>query len=188
MKSKIALLCILGAASVNALACYTVYDRSNNVVYNAQTPPVDMRLHVGDTVPRAFPGGHMVFDAAATNCPAVQSANLAESAPRRQAGASASPLLTDRAVVAALQVPHRTLGNVAVVPASIAKDVQFSTMSVVASDTRSSAPAPAFASARPMLSTQVMGAGPAYAPMPTVDSPASPPAKISYHGKTIIQR
>ena len=71
MKLKLALVCAIGLASVNAMACYTVYDRNNNVVYNAQTPPVDMTRPLHETLPAAFPGGHMVFGAGA-DCPREQ--------------------------------------------------------------------------------------------------------------------
>jgi hypothetical protein len=67
---------LLAVASVNAVACYTVYDRNNQVVYNAQTAPVDMRYQIHETLPRVFPGGHLVFDDS-TDCPVAQ-----ERAPR----------------------------------------------------------------------------------------------------------
>lgn len=44
-----------------AFACFTVYNRSNQVVYNAQTPPVDMRYQIHEVLPAVYPGGHMVF-------------------------------------------------------------------------------------------------------------------------------
>ncbi len=67
------LLCSVACAvtALPALACFTVYDRANRVVYNAQTPPVDMRYPIHQTLPRVFPGGHMVFGDS-TDCPANQ--------------------------------------------------------------------------------------------------------------------
>lgn len=62
---------LFAAASLQALACYTVYDRNNRVIYNAQTAPVDMRLQIHETLPRVFPGGHMVFGNS-TDCPITQ--------------------------------------------------------------------------------------------------------------------
>ncbi len=62
---------LLACASLNALACYTVYDRNNLIVYNAQTAPVDMRLQIHETLPRVFPGAHLVFDDS-TDCPITQ--------------------------------------------------------------------------------------------------------------------
>lgn len=67
---------LFAAASLNAAACYTVYDRNNRIVYNAQTAPIDMRLQIHETLPRVFPGAHMVFDDS-TDCPITQ-----ERAPR----------------------------------------------------------------------------------------------------------
>jgi hypothetical protein len=101
---KIALLCAIGLASVNAMACYTVYDRNNNVVYNAQTPPVDMSRPIHETVPVAFPGGTMVFGSG-TDCPRDMPARVAAPA----APSKPSPLLTDRRTAAALNVPHTIL-------------------------------------------------------------------------------
>ena len=68
MKLKLAVLCAMGLASVNAMACYTVYDRNNNMVYNSQTPPVDMRRQLHETVPIRFPGSTMIFGSG-TDCP-----------------------------------------------------------------------------------------------------------------------
>ncbi|MGE0329862.1 MAG: hypothetical protein AB7P37_04135 [Ramlibacter sp.] len=77
MNLKSCACCALFAvASVNAAACYTVYDRNNRVVYNAQTAPVDMRYQIHETLPRVFPGAHMVFGDSA-DCPITQ-----ERAPR----------------------------------------------------------------------------------------------------------
>ena len=66
---KCLLLCsLLGSASLQAeAACYTVFDRSNRVVYHDATAPVDMERPFHETVPLRFPGGHMVFSDAA--CP-----------------------------------------------------------------------------------------------------------------------
>jgi hypothetical protein len=72
---KLALLCSLGITAGQALACYTVYDRGNSIVYNAQTPPVDMSLPLHQTLPQRFPGGHLVFGAG-TDCPLVQPQTL----------------------------------------------------------------------------------------------------------------
>lgn len=104
MKLKLALVCAIGLASVNAMACYTVYDLNNNVVYNAQTPPVDMSRPIHETVPMAFPGGSMVFGSG-TDCPRDMPARLAAPA----APDKPSPMLTDRRTAAALNVPHTIL-------------------------------------------------------------------------------
>lgn len=70
MKFKCVLFCICAATSVNALACFTVYDRANRVLYHAQQPPVDMRYQIHQTLPGVFPGGHMVFDDG-NDCPRI---------------------------------------------------------------------------------------------------------------------
>jgi hypothetical protein len=80
MKLKLALLCAIGLASANAMACYTVYDSANQVVYNAQTAPVDMSRPLHETVPVAFPGGTMVFDLG-TDCPREAPARLVAASP-----------------------------------------------------------------------------------------------------------
>lgn len=55
------LACATGSLQA-AAQCYTVYDQSNRVVYHAAQSPVDMSRPLSETVPQAFPGGHMVFD------------------------------------------------------------------------------------------------------------------------------
>ena len=57
--------------SGQALACYTVYNSANQVVYQAQAAPVDMRYQLHQTLPAVFPGGHMVFSITDTSCPLV---------------------------------------------------------------------------------------------------------------------
>ena len=137
MKLKLALLCTLGLASVNAMAtCYTVYDRSNQVVYNAQTPPVDMSRPLHETLPVVFPGGHMVFGTG-VDCPreGPSRVSLTPVSPSR-----ASPLLTDRRTAAAFNLPHTVLpSGVALVNNPQAQDVNATVL--VASPALSIAPA-----------------------------------------------
>lgn len=54
-----------------ALACFTVYNRNNQVVYQALAAPVDMRYQLHQTLPAVYPGGHMVFSITDVSCPAV---------------------------------------------------------------------------------------------------------------------
>lgn len=54
-----------------ALACYTVYNRANQVIYHAAQAPVDMRYQLHQTLPAIFPDGHMVFSITDTSCPPV---------------------------------------------------------------------------------------------------------------------
>ncbi|MEO5669178.1 MAG: hypothetical protein ABIR26_00675 [Ramlibacter sp.] len=64
MKLKLALLCAVGLASANAMACYTVYDRNDRVLYQGETAPVDMSRPLHETLGRSYPGAQMVFDQA----------------------------------------------------------------------------------------------------------------------------
>jgi hypothetical protein len=158
MKFKLALLCSLGlAAAGNALACYTVYDSSNKVVYNAQTPPVDMRLPLHETLPRVFPGGHMVFQNGA-QCPLEQP--LPRLAVRGTGGVA--PLLTDRATAQAMNAPHTILASGAALveqrPANMSPGVMVAS-SAVALPAPAAAPVAVAATQAP--DTSVMGAGPA---------------------------
>ena len=45
-----------------AIACYTVYNPANQVVYSGPNTPIDMSYQIHQRLPAAFPGGHMVFD------------------------------------------------------------------------------------------------------------------------------
>ena len=112
---KLALFASLVAvASFNASACYTVYDRSNRVVYHGQDAPVDMSRPIHETLPQRFPGGHMVFDTA-VDCPAVNVTGLGNS--RRNVTPLASPLLTDVQTAQKMHLPHTIVaGGVALVP------------------------------------------------------------------------
>ncbi len=59
--------------SSQALACYTVYNHANQVVYHAAAAPVDMRYQIHQTLPGVFPGGHLVFSVTDIACPPVNS-------------------------------------------------------------------------------------------------------------------
>lgn len=54
------LLAGLGSQATQA-ACYIVYGPDRQVVYRAQTPPVDMSRQLHETLPLVVPGGAMVF-------------------------------------------------------------------------------------------------------------------------------
>ncbi len=106
------LACVLALAGTQALACYTVYDRAGRVVYNEETPPVDMSRPLHETLPARFPGAHMVFDEQATCDSIVPVSRLAA------ASRLGSPLLTDRRTAQALHVPYSVVaGGIALVPA-----------------------------------------------------------------------
>jgi hypothetical protein len=110
MKFQQALLaCLLGLAVPQVLACYTVYDRHGRVVYNEETPPVDMSRRLHETLPARFPGGHMVFDTQ-VGCDAIMPMSPSV------AGRGGTPLLTDRTTAEAMNVPYMALaGGIALV-------------------------------------------------------------------------
>lgn len=85
MHFKSLALLAAGLLASNAMACYTVYDRSNRIAYQGETSPVDMSLPLRDAVQRRFPGGHMVFEQTA-GCPSISIAQVA-----RPAGVTAPP-------------------------------------------------------------------------------------------------
>ena len=70
MKLKLGFLCGLLLAGANAMACYTVYDANNRVVYRGLETPVDMSLPLREALSGRFPAGSsMVFDQSATCSP-----------------------------------------------------------------------------------------------------------------------
>lgn len=146
MKLKLALLATLAFSSVNAMACYTVYDQSNRVVYNAQTPPVDMSRPLHETLPVVFPGGHMVFGAT-TDCPSQPSVRSAPSVSVAvPVTAKRSPLLTDRRTAEAMNVPHTILpSGVALVNNPPPMDVRVTVLASTASPARAAAIPAAYA-------------------------------------------
>ena len=68
-----------------ALACYTVYNPANQVVYHAAEAPVNMSYQLHQTMPGFYPGGHLVFSISDTDCPRV---NLTRSNARGEAYAA----------------------------------------------------------------------------------------------------
>jgi hypothetical protein len=149
LRTCLLLASMLGAASLDAMACYTVYDASNRVVYQGEEAPVDMSLPTYRTLK---PGVHMVFDQA-TACRPVGIAEMARpagiaAAPNtavmgagpakiqpvstRRAPTSQAPLLTDRRTALANKVPFTVLsGNVVMVPAEYASRVVAPTVNVI---------------------------------------------------------
>jgi len=104
---KSLLLLPLGLASLQAMACYTVYDSSNRVVYQSERSPVDMSRPLHETLPARFPGASMVFDDS-RECAVISSVALGNGG---QSVRTASPLLTDERTARALNLPHRSLGK-----------------------------------------------------------------------------
>ena len=90
-------------AGGQAMACYVVYDRNNQVAYSSQQPPVDMSRPLHETLPARFPGGHLVFTNGA-DCPS-------EARLRVVSTNGKSPLLTDKRTAESMGLPHTDLGN-----------------------------------------------------------------------------
>ncbi len=103
---------MLGCASFNAAACYTVYDRSDRVVYQSEKAPVDMSRPLHETLSERFPGGHMIFGGD-VECRVISSV-AAGSGARNMA--TASPLFTNESSARAMHVRHIPLpGGIALV-------------------------------------------------------------------------
>lgn len=108
LTSALAVHLCLALPAFNALACYTVYDRSNAVVYHAMVPPVDMTPPYTDRLGKVFPGSHLVFGSN-TGCPATQAGYN----PSRQP--AAAPLFTDPQTAEGMKLEHTVLPSGAAV-------------------------------------------------------------------------
>jgi hypothetical protein len=106
-RSKTVLLVLLGLAPLPALACFTVFDRADRIVYLSEKPPVDMSLPLHETVPARFPGGHLVFDIN-QRCPVTGSLAFGDGGVDVS---TSSPMLTDERTARALKTPYRALGR-----------------------------------------------------------------------------
>jgi hypothetical protein len=82
---KCAMALSLSALVAPAMACYTVSNPANEIVYSSQEPPIDMSYQIHEKLPAVFPGGHLVFGVD-NNCPSIDVRK-------------ASPQLTNVAVV-----------------------------------------------------------------------------------------
>jgi hypothetical protein len=98
-------------AAGQALACYTVYDRNNKIVYNAVVAPVDMSRPLHETMPAKFPGGHLVFTNG-DDCP--RDTGGVGGVLRMSSENGRSPLLTDAKSAAAMGLRGTPIGNGAV--------------------------------------------------------------------------
>ena len=172
MRHLYLLLCaVLGAASFNASACYTVYDRSDRVVYQAQEPPVDMSRPIHETLPLRYPGAHMVFDTD-SECAVISS--IAAGGGARDM-TTRSPLLTNERMAVAMRMPHTQLaGGIALVQA---RDATLEPGLTGIPSTRMAA----YGS-----STATMGAGPSRSPM--ITELRDPPVTIEQTGNRVIVR
>jgi hypothetical protein len=157
---------LLGLASLQAFACYTVYDRTNRVMWQGDKPPVDMSRPLSETVPARFPGGQLVFDDS-PNCPVVSSVAIGNGG---FVTTTSSPLLTDEKTARELRVPHRVVGNnIAMIsPRAVAMEPGVTVV-----------PATMVASKSP--DTRAMGAGPA----PVITEYRDPPVTVTRRGNEI---
>jgi hypothetical protein len=162
---------MLGAASLHASACYTVYDRSDRVVYQSEFPPVDMSRPIHETLPSRFPDSHMVFDTTAT-CPATTSIAARGGVIDTR---THSPLLTDERTAVAMGMPHtRLAGGIALVQP---RDAILAPGLTVLADTR-------LAASR--SNTSAMGAGPSTGPV--ITELRDPPLTIEQTGRGMTVR
>ncbi|RYF13606.1 MAG: hypothetical protein EOO30_20830 [Comamonadaceae bacterium] len=197
MKLKATLLCGLLLTGANAMACFTVYDGSNRVIYRGADAPVDMSLPLHQAVAQRFPAGSsLVFDQTAT-CTPVSIAQVA-----RPTGAmvppntlrmertgrtvtspssSASPLLTDRQTAQRNNLPHTVIaGDIVMVPAQAAARLDLPSFTVIPADV-------AVARAPVGPNTSVLG-GPA-GPDTVITEMRDPPMTIIQRGgRTTVQR
>jgi hypothetical protein len=105
MTRHLAMLGLLTLSTGHAAACFTVYDRTNAIVYYAQTPPVDMTPPFNDKLQKAFPGSHLVFGNT-TGCPVKQAGYNPGRPP-----APTSPLFTDKRTAEEMKLSHSVLPN-----------------------------------------------------------------------------
>jgi hypothetical protein len=201
LRTCLLLASLLGTASLDAMACYTVYDASNRVLYQGEDAPVDMTQPTSRSL-RA--GAHMVFDQGA-QCRPVGIAEMARptglAAPpntavmgagpamiptavpdRRRTTASTAPLLTDRRTAIASKVPFTVLsGDVVMVPASHADRVITSTVSVI----------PSGVPVATIPGTSVMGGPPAALPRTgraetVITELHNPPVTVEQRGNQVL--
>jgi hypothetical protein len=196
MKWKLGVLCGLMLAGSHAMACYTVYDGNNRVIYRGLDAPVDMSLSLHEALAARFPtGSSLVFDQAPT-CTPVSIAQVArptgpmvpvntiriERTGRQISPTSEAPLFTDRKTAERQGLPHTTVaGDIVMVPPEAAGRVQMSTYTLI----------PAVTVARGSgVNTAAMGAGPTPPANETVITEMrNPPVTIIQHGGNVsLQR
>ena len=89
--------CACTLTAVPAMACYTVINAANQVVYSGIDAPIDMSYQISQRLQSAFPGGHLIFDNSTVECPRV------DMRPGAQLPASNSP--ASMALAAAMATP-----------------------------------------------------------------------------------
>jgi hypothetical protein len=196
MKLKLALLAGLTLAGANAMACYTVYDASNRVIFQSVEAPVDMSQPLHTALARKFPAGaSMVFNQGAS-CTPVSLAQVARPAGgaipvntirmerdgKPMSPSSSSPLFTDRDTAQRQHLPHTVVaGDIVMVPASAAGRANIPSLTVIPADT-------ALARASTGPDTRMMGAGPARNNV-VITEMRDPPMTITQNGTNyVVQR
>ncbi len=172
MNTSQSILCLLlSFAAPQALACYTVLDSTNQVVYQSQVAPVDMSRPIHETLPSRYPNGHLIFDVGA-ECPVISS--VASGLGGRNT-LSTAPMLTDRRTAEAMKLPYKVIeGNIALVNPRDA--VLMPGISVMHSRNESVG--------RP--ATSMMGAGPSRGAV--ITELRDPPVTIEESGGRVILR
>ncbi|MES2189981.1 MAG: hypothetical protein V4454_07655 [Pseudomonadota bacterium] len=67
---KCAMALSLSGLVAPAMACYTVYNPANQVIYSGETAPMDMSYQIHEKLPAVFPTGHLVFGVG-MDCPSI---------------------------------------------------------------------------------------------------------------------
>lgn len=144
MIRNLALFALSGVVAGQAVACFTVYDRTNAIVYYAQTPPVDMTPPFNDRLQKAFPGSHLVFGDT-TGCPVKQAGYNPARPP-----AATSPLFTDKRTAEEMKLTHSVLPNGAALVAKppVGMRPGFTVMNLSGPGATAPVPAPSAAAAK----------------------------------------
>ncbi|HEX2543398.1 MAG TPA: hypothetical protein VHL79_00875 [Ramlibacter sp.] len=201
MKWKLGVLCGLMLAGANAMACYTVYDSNNRVVYRGADTPVDLSQPLHQALRSRFPqGSSMVFEQGQA-CSPVGMAEVArptggmvpvntirmEGSGRTASPSSSAPLLTDKATALNNRLPHTVVsGDIVMVPAQAAARLDLPTFTVIPAD-------PAVAMARAPVAPNTAAMGAAAAPVSrqqtVITEMRDPPMTIIQRGNNVnVQR
>jgi hypothetical protein len=52
--------------------CFTVYDRSNFIVYRSSVTPIDLSGPISAALPAKFPGGHLIISNEMMRCTRIE--------------------------------------------------------------------------------------------------------------------
>lgn len=133
------LAAMLALGTGQAMACYLVYDRSNQVVYSGEAPPVDMSKPLHEALAAKYPGSHLVFNAT-RDCPTQGRLRVVSTNGK-------SPLLMDISTARSMGLPYTDMGNgVAMVrerPDSMRAGVNLAESGLPRDDTRAMGAGPA---------------------------------------------